>query len=587
MSSRVWGTFTLAVLGLLTTGAMSALMLSSDRDEMRVLIAILVPAIGLTFVATGLFARWRRPGNRTGGLMTLVGFLWFGGVLTEADAPGLFAVGGVFRISFFGGLTHLLLAFPSGRLGSRRAQVLVAVTYVVALGHPFTQMLLKPRPFDADGDPRNVLLVSDQPTLAGVVDAMWSVIAIVTLALVIRELVLRWRRSSVGQRRGLALVLGTGAVVLGSLVASVVAQGAGAPGSISTLVNAVATIAFLALPNAFLVGLLRARRSRAGAVNDLIAALARAGDRQNLRDSLAGALGDPSLDLVFRRAERDEWVDSGGRRCTLPAADDPERAVTLIERDGVPIGALVHDAGLSEEPKLLATAAAAASLAVDNDRLNAELRARIAELEESRAKVVTGALAERRRLERDLHDGAQQRLVALSLQLSLARAKLTSDPGMAGGLLGEAGEELRLALEELRELARGIHPAVLTDRGLHAAVEALADRSPVPVAVQGFVDPEARLPAAVEVAAYFVIAEALTNVAKYADARRATVSMARANGDAVVEITDDGCGGAEAGNGSGLAGLVDRLEPLDGRLTVSSPRGAGTVIRAEIPCASS
>ena len=576
-----------ALAGLLAAGATVALVLSSDHEQMKAVTAIAAPAIGLGFVATGLFARWRRPGNPTGGLMALVGFLWFASTLVEADAPGIFAVGGALSLAFVAGLAHLLLAFPGGHLHSRRERVLVWVTYVTAVGHPFTQMLLKPRPFDRADDPRNVLLMSDQPTLAGVVDLTWAVIAIATLALVIREIVLRWQRSSVAQRRGFALVLGTGAAVLGGLALNVAVQSAGLPRGVSSVLGLTAQLAFLALPYAFLVGLLRARYSRAAAVDRLLAALVRAGDRQNLRDSLAVALDDPSLDLVFRRAERDEWVDTDGRQYALPALDDPERAVTLVERDGEPIGAVVHDVHFRDEPELLATAAAAASLAVDNERLDAELRARIVDLEDSRAKVVTGALAERRRLERDLHDGAQQRLVALALQLGLARARLTSDPEMAAELLDKAGTELRLALEELRELARGIHPAVLTDRGLHAAVEALADRSPVPVEVRGFGDPAARLPAAVEAAAYFVIAEALTNVAKYAGARRATVSIARANGDAVVEVSDDGRGGAEADGGSGLAGLVDRLEALDGRLTVTSPRGAGTIIRAEIPCASS
>jgi PAS domain S-box-containing protein len=205
------------------------------------------------------------------------------------------------------------------------------------------------------------------------------------------------------------------------------------------------------------------------------------------------------------------------------------------------------------------------------------------ELRRSRARIVEAGDAERRRLERNLHDGAQQRLVSLSLSLRLAHARVKSDPEAAGALLSGASTELALALEELRELARGIHPAVLTDRGLGPALESLADRAPLPVELSEV--PEERLPAPVEAAAFYVVAEALTNVAKYADASIVRVSIARTNGRAVVEVADDGCGGADPAKGSGLRGLVDRVSALDGTLSVDSPEGGGTRVRAEIPTA--
>jgi signal transduction histidine kinase len=193
---------------------------------------------------------------------------------------------------------------------------------------------------------------------------------------------------------------------------------------------------------------------------------------------------------------------------------------------------------------------------------------------------VQAADAARRVLERNLHDGAQQRLVALSLSLRLAQARLESDPDEANRLLDTAREELSRAIEDLRELARGIHPAILTDRGLDAALVALSLRSPFPVAVDV---PEERLPGPVEAAAYYVIAESLTNVAKYAQASAATVRVSCENGHAVVEVRDDGIGGADAGTGTGLRGLADRVEALAGRLEVESPAGGGTRVRAEIP----
>ncbi len=210
-----------------------------------------------------------------------------------------------------------------------------------------------------------------------------------------------------------------------------------------------------------------------------------------------------------------------------------------------------------------------------------ELRARVEAVQTSRARLVEAADAERRRIERDLHDGAQQRIVTLSLNLGLARARLSNDPEGAAGLIDEARAEAGRALAELRELARGIHPAVLTDHGLGAALSGLAARSPVPV--ETLEVPSERLPAAVESTAYFVVSEALANVAKYARASRATVRVARGPERLIVEVADDGVGGADPGAGTGLRGLNDRVEALDGRLKVLSPAGGGTLVRAELP----
>ncbi len=214
-------------------------------------------------------------------------------------------------------------------------------------------------------------------------------------------------------------------------------------------------------------------------------------------------------------------------------------------------------------------------------RLNDELHARVEELAASRARIVAAGDVERRRLERNLHDGAQQRLVAISFSLRLAHAKLDSDPAGARAVLVDAGDELTLALEELRELARGLHPAILTDRGLRAAVEMLATRAPIPVEIAEIADE--RLPEPVEAAAYYLIAEALTNATKYAHASTVRARVAAADGNVVIEVSDDGVGGADPAAGSGLRGLADRVEALGGSLEVISPAGAGTALRAEIP----
>jgi signal transduction histidine kinase len=219
-------------------------------------------------------------------------------------------------------------------------------------------------------------------------------------------------------------------------------------------------------------------------------------------------------------------------------------------------------------------------MAIANERLRAEVRAQLAEVRASRQRIVEAGDRERRRVERNLHDGAQQRLVALSLSLAMLRDHGSGDPE-TDKALEEVSLELKQAMQELRELARGIHPAILTQEGLEAAVESLAERSPCPVDLSSALD--GRLPAPVEATAYFVVSEALANVAKYAHATAAAVELTRANGSVLVRVTDDGCGGANTDAGSGIRGLQDRVAALGGTLVVDSPPGAGTRVLATIP----
>jgi signal transduction histidine kinase len=336
----------------------------------------------------------------------------------------------------------------------------------------------------------------------------------------------------------------------------------------------IARVSAFALPVAIFAGIAAIRRRR-GPVGDLVVELgsARPGE---VRAALARTLGDPSLELALWLPERGEFVDEQGARVEVGEAG-PGRAVTMIGPPQEPLAALVHDEGLVDQRPLLEAAGSAGRLALENTRLQAELRAQLAELRASRARLV--ADAERRRLERDLHDGAQQRLLALGLALALLRDD-HGDPQ----LLDEAEAELQLALRELRDLARGIHPAILTEQGLAPAVRSLTDRAPLPITTR---IADGRFTQAIESAAYFVIAEALANVAKHADAGSASVSVARANGHLLIEVRDDGRGGAAARLGGGLEGLADRVGALSGRLTIESADAAGTIVRADIPCASS
>ena len=277
--------------------------------------------------------------------------------------------------------------------------------------------------------------------------------------------------------------------------------------------------------------------------------------------------------------ELDRYVDAGGSPAELPGEDDARRTVTEIDHHGRHVAAIVHDR--AQDTETVRAAGAATALMLENQRLDAELRARLVELRASRARLVEAADGERRRIERDLHDGAQSRLVALALNLRLARMR-ASDGSETAALLDGSIDELGQSLKELRDLARGIHPAVLSERGLEPAVRALAARAPVPVDIVGRAT--GRLPAAVETAAYFVVSEALTNVSKYAHAEHATVRVEQIDGQLLVEVSDDGVGGASAGDGSGLRGLADRVAALSGTLEVSSPPGQGTRLRAQLPC---
>jgi signal transduction histidine kinase len=422
----------------------------------------------------------------------------------------------------------------------------------------------------------NLLAVFPNAHIADAVDKGQRSLAGLACIAVAVVVALRWRAASRPRRRALLpSVAGSVALLLfAALLTNDIVTG-----SRSQTVLWLAICSLVSVPAAFLIGLLRSRLARGG-LADLFRDLktTRGGP---LQDVLAKTLGDPTLVVAYRLPESLGYADADGHPVLVPpvAAD---RSSATVESDGTVLAALVYDASLDDDPELVEAVRAAAGMALENERLHAEAESRLAEVQASRERIVAASDAERRRLERNLHDGAQQRLVALSLQLRLLEGRVGDDPS-AQALVATASSELAESLAELRELARGIHPAVL-DHGLAAALDSLASRSPVPTKVEYEADGD--LPEPVELAAYFVASEALTNVAKYAHATTASVRVSRHGPTAVIEIADDGAGGADEAGGSGLRGLADRVEALDGRLTVVSPPGAGTTVIAELPCGS-
>lgn len=583
--SRI-GVWALTALGGAIGVAYVPLLAASDLVPDEGLWIALDLVIGWGFVGAGALAWRRRPDSRIGALMMIAGFAWYLSLGQHTEPALLFTVGSLSHSLFAAAAIHLVLGFPSGRLRDTLDRGLVAFAYLsVTIGIWVPQLFFDPAAFGCPECPQNLVLVESNPGFAdGWLDGL-NVVGIVILLAVLASLIVHWRDASPPTRRIVTPVFAAGGALMVLLAALLAASLAGASQDVLEGSSYAILIPFGAVPYLFLGGLARARMLRGGAVGALITTLGEAPGPGELRDGLADAFGDPSVELAYWLPESEQHVDARGRPVELPP-EGSGRAVHEVMLDGNRVAAIVHDATLLEEPQLVEAAGAAAALALERERLDAELRARVEELSDSRARMLRFGMAERRRLERDLHDGAQQRLVSLALDLRLAREKVRSDPGDAEELLGEAAGDLAEALEELRELARGIHPALLGDRGLGPAIEALARRAPLPVEIES--ELEGRVAESAELAAYFVVSEALTNVVKYAQASRATVRVAAAwdtsRPHLVVEVSDDGVGGADLDQGTGLRGLADRITSLGGKLDVDSEPGAGTVVRAQVPC---
>ena len=494
---------------------------------------------GGVFAACGLIAWRRRPDSRSGALMVATGFgLLVEPVFAQFDAPTVRAFGDLFEDAWGIPMIALLLTYTSaGRLATTADRVLVG-----AFGAQLVLEFVRHLVLERDG---NFLLVRADAQVADAIVGIAGLLSALGCLGTAAVIAIRFKRASPPHRRAMA-------PSVAGIVALLVFAAAQTPDTPPPL-QWLAACSLLLVPAAFLAGLLRSRLARGG-VADLFGEIRTLRGPQ-LQARLARAAGDPSLVIAYGDGP---YADAGR---------------SLARLDGA---AIIYDPALDEDPGLVEVIVAAAAIALEHEQLHAESQT-------SRRRLIAAGDAERRRLERDLHDGAQQRLVMVAIQLRLIQADIRRDPAAAEALVSAASDELSRSLEELRELARGIHPAVL-EQGIASALTSLSARSAVPTAVS--CEALGEVPRPVELALYFVACEALANVAKYAHATAASIQLTRTGDGVAIEIIDDGVGGAVASGGSGLRGLQDRVEALAGHLLVTSPTGAGTVVSAELPCGS-
>ena len=539
-------------------------------------------AVGWSFIGVGLIV-WRRTAARRGGtLMIVVGFAWFLRLVVAIDNDFAFRLGVVLGSLYLSVLVHLIVSYPTGRLSNWSPRVVVAVAYL--MGVPLDAFFLflagatRQRGGGDEPPPNEVVVIPFEGDFQlDVVSLIVQTAVVVLCAAIIWVTLARWRRSPAPLRRKTAPAVLGGVLIVAAIMLQRTAFIFFLTPDLAAAVSWIAQIVLVLWPTALLFGLLRRRLDRSAVGRLLVELGSGLPVPDRLRASLAAALRDPSVEISYWVEDPGEFVDSRGHPVDIETAED--RAVTYLERDGSRIAALTHDPSL--DPELVRAAAAGAALAIDNERLNAQLTAQLREVGRSRARIVEASDAARRKVERDLHDGSQQRLLSVALALRLTRSQAVSGGPLVGELLRETREELSAALGELGDLARGIYPAQLADGGLQPAVSALAQRSPVPATVES--SWRGRLPDSVEQAAYFLVSEALTNAGKHSGATLVMVRIAPAGQNVRVEVIDDGHGGATM-TGSGLRGLADRVAAIGGRFRLDSPVGHGTRVTAELPC---
>ena len=556
------------VLGLATAWAAIGSTLPGAPSTAVVVADVLA---GWSFAVVGA-ALWTRYRSRwIGGLAIAVGLAIFLPDLRWFENSITWTLGSMMSDVHLILLAWLVLAFPDGRLDRvERLYVASISVYFVALGI-LGHLFQDPFPGCEECPPSFLLIRVD----AELNDLIWGVGQVLNLVIVglLVALIIRKRNSSTpAARRALSPVIWALWPIALALVLAFLEPlvGSGDAGAQAVLI--VERLALIAFPAALIAGVVRSRLDMAR-LGDFALALEDAITSTELEARIGDALGDPTARLVFSSDAGEGLIDVRGR--TIEVGSVRSKAV-IHASDGEDVGAIIYDPAVDDA--LAASVSAAATLAVRNERLRAELRRHLLQVERSRERIAEAAIEERRRIERDLHDGAQQGLLALGANLSSIRAMTD---GEVSAQLDEVIEDLKVTLESLRDLARGVHPPILTDRGLAPAIEMLAERAPLPVELH--LSPE-RFHPSVEAAAYFLVAEALANAVRHANATSVVVNASCADGWLTVEIADDGYGGADTRGGTGLQGLEDRIEALGGDLQVISPTGGGTTLKARLPC---
>ncbi|WP_433802226.1 ATP-binding protein [Actinomycetospora sp. CA-084318] len=554
--------------------AIEMVLLIGSREAPYALL-VLLPLTGVVFAGVGAVAWARRPSNRTGPLLVAGGLAWLAAGLVNTLVPPLIAVGQVAAWLPIAVVLHALLAFPSGVLGGSGVRVLAGAGYVVAIAPQPVRYAATPL-----DPPYGPLFVADRPAVAEAATLAQSVAATVLLAAVATVLVRRLVAADRERRRALLPVYAYGAVaVLGISVLSALTRYAGVHPVVVPLAQ---LLVQSGVPVAFGVAMLRGGFARTGELEELAAWVARPVRDGDLRDGLARALGDDSLALAFRIDLPEEpdpfWVDESGVAVALPAPGTDRLAVP-VDLGNREIAVVIVERSLHPDPGPVRSAGRIVVLAAERERLAAETTATRDELRASRARLLVAGDEERRRLARDLHDRLQSRLVLLAITASAASVD-------EAGSLAAVRRGIEEAVTELRHLVQGVLPTLLIERGLVAAIEELADRSPLPLLLSAEEGADDGLPPTVESSVYHVVVEAVTNAVKHARATKVAVGVGRVGDRLRVEIDDDGVGGARVGGGAGLRGAGDRVGALGGSMLVESPEGRGTRLVVEVPCGS-
>lgn len=571
------------VLAANLTASLTLAALASGRTHYETSTSVVFPVlVSLSFCVAGLVAGSRSPNNRVGPLLIAVSFAFVVGSLELTSVPVLFSIGLLLDLFWIGLLIHVLAVFPSGHFDSIWGRMFAATGWLATVVIQLARDLVND-PAVSDGCttcPENLFAVSPNSTVFDTLSFVQGpVLGLVALVLGVMNIATKWRRSTVVTRRALLppLVAGTTAFVL--LMVSWALEDRNDMSSLAS--ELAAGVAVLAIPISMAVGVVQLRLSH-NRVGGLALRLgSRAVYSDELEKALAWSVDDPTLQVAYWAPQLGHYLDADGSRVEESAGAD--RSSHVIEQDGQKVAILFYDPTLDELPGLIDAVAATAGLALENERLRAELRAQVVSLRESRSRLMTAEHAERQRLERNLHDGAQQRLLGLGLSLQLLHSKLNDAAPETVELVDEAEVEVREAIRELRDLAHGLHPAVLAESGLKSAIEALTTRTPFRVDLD--YNAADSYGTSVDAGAYYVISEAITNATKHANPLRGQVKVEQRADQLIISVIDDGVGGADPG-GAGLTGLSDRVAALGGVLKVHSPPGLGTSIVVKLPCES-